>query len=196
MRARDSDRTGAAIRKLRLARGWTLAELSGEAGIPLSTLSRVELGQNALKYGNLMRLCRALDVDLQGLVAREADTAWAASGRRSVTRADGGRLVRVAGQAGRLAAEDLTARALTPVLLDVTATSLAEHGPLASYPSEAHLLVLDGAVVLHSQFYAPLALAAGDGVYFDARTGFAVLAADKKGARVLLTLAGDVDLGG
>jgi transcriptional regulator with XRE-family HTH domain len=196
MRARDSERTGAAIRKLRLARGWTLAELSVEAGIPLSTLSRVELGQNALKYENLMRLCRALGVDLQGLVAREADTVSAASGRRSVTRAGAGRSVRLGGQTGKLAADDLTERALTPIVLEVTASSLAEHGPLVSLQSEAHMLVLHGAVVLHSQFYAPLELAAGDGVYFDARAGFAVLAADAKGARALLTLAGDVDLGG
>src|SRR5665213_534824 len=87
MRAQSSDKIGLAIRSLRLAKGWTLAELSDECGVPLSTLSRVELGQTALNSDKLVRLCRALDVDLNGLVAREAENAFVASGRRSVTQA-------------------------------------------------------------------------------------------------------------
>ena len=73
MRSKLSDKTGAAIRKLRLARGWSLATLSEESGVPISTLSRVELGQNALNYDKLVRLCRALEVDLEGLMTREAE---------------------------------------------------------------------------------------------------------------------------
>ena len=195
MRARDSERTGAAIRKLRLARGWTLADLARETGIPLSTLSRVELGQNALKYENLMRLCRALDVDLQGLVAREAETMSVASGRRSVTRAGEGREVRLGDSVGRLAAADLTDRSLSPVVVDVTADSLEAHGPLATLGAEAHLYVLAGQVTLHSQFYAPLDLDEGDGVYFDARGGYALTADGGKPAKVLLTVAGDFEPG-
>ena len=34
-----SDRTGAAIRKLRLARGWNLATLIAQSGVPISTIS-------------------------------------------------------------------------------------------------------------------------------------------------------------
>ena len=61
MRSRLSDKTGAAIRRLRLARGWSLAQLGEASGVPVSTLSRVELGQNALNYDKLIRLCRALN---------------------------------------------------------------------------------------------------------------------------------------
>ncbi|HEX3918961.1 MAG TPA: XRE family transcriptional regulator [Caulobacteraceae bacterium] len=187
----DTERTGAAIRKLRLAKGRTLAELSLETGIPLSTLSRVELGQNALKYENLMRICRALDVDLQGLVAREAETASLASGRRSVIRAGEGGALRVGPHAARLGAAELADRSLTPLTLEVVVTSLAEHGPLVSFSAEAHLTVLSGKVVLHNQFYTPLELAAGDGVYFDGRAGHALVTADPAGARVLLVVAGE-----
>jgi transcriptional regulator with XRE-family HTH domain len=194
MRAQNSERTGAAIRKLRLARGWTLAELSRETGVPLSTLSRLELGQNALKYEILMRVCRALEVDLQGLVAREAETVSVASGRRSVTRSGEGRPVRLGGNAGWLAGEELTERCLTPIVLDVSAANLEAHGPLVTLQNEAHLLVLSGEIALHSQFYAPLVLAEGDGLYFDTRAGFAVVKNRAKPARALLTIAGHVDL--
>src|SRR3954453_22937356 len=116
MRPRMSDKTGAAIRKLRLARGWSLATLAEQSGVPISTLSRVELGQNALNYEKLMRLCRALEVDLEGLMTREAQGAQAFSGRRSVTRAGDGAAVTIAGSSGRRAAADLLAKSFSPVV--------------------------------------------------------------------------------
>ena len=191
MKAHDTERTGAAIRKLRLAKDLTLAELSTDTGIPVSTLSRVELGQNALKYDKLMRICRALDVDLQGLVVREAETATIASGRRSVARAADKGSMRVGPHAAKLVGEDLLDRSLTPLVLDVEVTTLAEHGPFIFFENEACLTVQVGAVTLHSQLYRPLELAAGDTVYFDGRAGHALLAAPGQRVRVLLVVAGD-----
>ena len=194
MRSRMSDRTGAAIRKLRLARGWSLAILSEQSGVPISTLSRVELGQNALNYDKLIRLCRALEVDLEGLVTREAETTAAASGRRSVVRAGEGPPTRVGGNAGRRAASDLLSKSLSPILVDVTAKDLDAHGPLTAHAGEAYALVLTGQVEFHSHLYAPLALATGDGVYFDAASGYA-LTAPASPAKVLLVAAGETVFG-
>ena len=77
--------TGAAIRKLRLAKGLTLQQLADACGVPVSSLSRVELGQSRLNYDKLVRLCRALDVDLHGLVAREAAAGPPVLGRRALS---------------------------------------------------------------------------------------------------------------
>jgi transcriptional regulator with XRE-family HTH domain len=195
MRWQASERTGAAIRKLRLARGWTLAELSVESGVPLSTLSRVELGQNALNYDKLMRLCQALEVDVGGLMARQADSASIASGRRSVVRAGEGEPVNIGPHSGQRAGADLLDKVFTPTILDITATSLSEHGAMSVLDGEAYLLVLAGKLVMHSQLYAPLPLGSGDGVYFDGRAPHALLAADPVGARVLLVITGDQPAG-
>jgi transcriptional regulator with XRE-family HTH domain len=194
MRSKLSDKTGAAIRKLRLARGWSLATLSEESGVPISTLSRVELGQNALNYDKLVRLCRALEVDLEGLMAREAEGTAAPSGRRSVIRANEGAAVRIGPAVGRAAAADLLSKSFSPTILEVTAESLAAHGPPVVQPGEAYALVLSGAVEFHGHLYAPLALSAGDAVYFDAASGYVLLA---KGApaRVLLVNAGELSAG-
>src|SRR2546421_10404395 len=123
MRPKMSDRTGAAIRKLRLARGWTLEALGQASGVPVSTLSRVELGQNALNYDKLVRLCRALEVDLEGLVTREAEGAATSSGRRSVTRAGEGAPAKIAANSARRAAADLLSKTFSPLMLEVTAKS-------------------------------------------------------------------------
>lgn len=195
MRSRLSDKSGAAIRKLRLARGWSLAQLSEQSGVPISTLSRVELGQNALNYDKLMRLCRALEVDLEGLVTREAEGAAAVSGRRSVTRRGEGGAMSLGPAHGLAAAADLLSKSFSPLLLEVAAAEAEAHGPALVGEGEAYLLVLDGAVEFHNHLYAPLQLAAGDGVYFDAASGY-LLIAPQGPAKVLLVLNGDVAAGG
>lgn len=193
MRTRMSEKTGAAIRKLRLGRGWSLAQLSQQSGVPISTLSRVELGQNALNYDKLMRLCRALDVDLEGLVAREAETAQAPSGRRSVTRAGQGRTIRLGPAAALAGAEDLLAKSLTPVIVEITAAELNGPGSFVTHAGEANLMVVDGEVAFHSHLYAPLMLRAGDAVYFDAASGYA-LTAPSGPARAVLVISGEIQL--
>ena len=75
MRQRLSSGAGLAVRKLRLAKGLTLAELSERSGVPLSSLSKLELGQVSLTYDKLMRLCRALEVDLEHVIRHEAEAA-------------------------------------------------------------------------------------------------------------------------
>ena len=190
MRSRLSDKLGPALRKLRLARGWSLAQLSEESGVPISTLSRVELGQNALNYDKLVRLCRALEVDLEGLMTREAEGAAAPSGRRSVTKASEGGLVRIGPAAGRAAAADLLSKSFSPAVVEVTAQTTEAHGPAVVHPGEAYVLVLRGAVEFRSHLYAPLALAQGDGVYFDAASGY-VLLAPAGPAQVLLVATGE-----
>jgi transcriptional regulator with XRE-family HTH domain len=189
MRGQASERTGAAIRKLRLAKGWTLAELGAASGLPVSTLSRLELGQNALNHDKLFSLCRALDVDVSGLMADQAERTPIATGRRSVARAGEGEAVAVGPHAGRLGAAELLDRAFTPIVLEVACTGLEDHGPMIVGAGEAYLHVLAGEVVLHGLLYAPLRLEAGDGVYFDTRSPYALLTGGSP-ARVLVIQSG------
>lgn len=188
MKDRRSGDIGQAIRKLRLAKGWTLAELSQQCGVPLSTLSRVELGQNALNYEKLVRLCKALEIDLQGLVARDATAPVIPSGRRSVTRVDAGDPVTFGPHRGHAQAADLLSKAFSPMVLEISGSN-GPPGPMQVTDGEVYLMVLEAVVALHSALYAPLTLRAGDSVYFDGRSGFALSAEQK--ARVLLILTGD-----
>jgi transcriptional regulator with XRE-family HTH domain len=180
--------TGAAIRKLRLAKGWTLIQLADACGVPVSSLSRVELGQSRLNYDKLVRLCRALDVDLHGLVAREAEAGPPALGRRALTLAGQGESVTFGPHDARLPAADLLGKAFTPVVLEIEAASLDAHGPLQETAGEGWLLVLAGTVRVHSGLYAPTDLAAGDSLYFDARGGYALLKVGEAPAKALLVL--------
>ena len=55
---------GAEIRRIRNARGWTLAKLSDTSGISLGYLSQIELGKNSASIGILNTIATALKVHL------------------------------------------------------------------------------------------------------------------------------------
>jgi len=77
-----------AIRQARLNQGLSLRALSARAGLPYSTLSKLENGKMALTYDKLIRLAQALNVDLKDIIAEtDQPAAPVAVGRRSVTRA-------------------------------------------------------------------------------------------------------------
>lgn len=57
------------LRSLRLARGWTLDELSRRSNIGASTISRLETGHRRLAIDNLADLARALGTTVDELIS-------------------------------------------------------------------------------------------------------------------------------
>lgn len=200
MSSRLSAKAGLAIRKLRLAGGWTLAQLSERSGVPLSTLSKVELGQTSLSYENLLRICKGLEIDMARLIRAEAegmvgavapDEAPPAIGRREVVRAGEGAPVELPFGAGRAIGADLVRKAFRPVVLAIAPAAPGVEKEMVRDDGEAYLMVLEGDVTLRGELYAPLRLGRGDSVYFDARAGYALVNEQDGPCRVLLVLAGD-----
>ncbi len=62
--ARLAFELGAAVRKLRTARGWSQAELASAAGMTQSAVARFEAGGTVPTLPVLGRIARALDADL------------------------------------------------------------------------------------------------------------------------------------
>jgi transcriptional regulator with XRE-family HTH domain len=191
MRSRLTRQAGEAVRKLRLSKGWTLLQLSEKSGVPLSTLSKLELGQSSLTYDKILRICRALDVDPGLTILQEAQSAPAPSGRRAVVRAEEGEPSTLGPHAVKVAAHELLSKCFTPIVCTLTAKTLAEHGAMQSLPGEAYIFMLEGAAMLHSEVYAPLKLNTGDAVFFDGTMNHALLCLGDGPARALIVLAGD-----
>ena len=62
--ARLAFELGAAVRELRLARGWSQADLASVAGMTQSAVARFEAGGTVPTLPVLGRIARALDADL------------------------------------------------------------------------------------------------------------------------------------
>ncbi len=180
-----------AIRQARIAQGLSLRALSARAGMPYSTLSKLENGKMALTYDKLIRLALALNVDIQDLFANvEHANAPVAVGRRSVTRAGEERDAESRQHAHHYPAADLLGKMMIPIIIEIQARSIAELGGLVRHTGEEFLYVLSGTMELHSELYAPLALGSGDSVYFDSGMAHGYVRTSNEPCKVLSMNAG------
>ncbi|TNE40673.1 MAG: XRE family transcriptional regulator [Sphingomonadales bacterium] len=176
---------GAILRRIRIERGWTLADMSGRCGLPVSTLSKVENAKMSPSYDKLVRISAALEVDIAALLSsaeRAADDGpglvFPVGGRRSITPAGEGRCVETDQYAHLYPASDMLNKKLVPIIAELKARTIEEFGELLSHEGEEFAYVLEGSVLLYSNVYAPVLLHKGDSIYFDSRMGHAYLAAE------------------
>lgn len=181
------------LKALRLRQGWTLAEVSRRTGLPVSTLSKVENDKMSLTYDKLARISTGLEVDIGMLFAQDASPASLAlvTGRRSITRAGDGRAIETHAYGHLYPATELLNKRFVPIVAEVRARSLAEFGEMIRHPGEEYAYVLEGAIDLHTDLYAPVRLEAGDSIYFDSGMGHAYLAAAPGPCRVLSICSGE-----
>jgi transcriptional regulator with XRE-family HTH domain len=189
----DQASFGAAIRRLRTERGWTLRDLSDRSKISQSALSRVETGQITLSFDRAHALARALDADFSQFLTQmgQAEPHKApvhANGWRSVTRrGDGHHVTQPNADYEYLCTDFLYRRMVTGIAL-ITARSLEEHGPFVTHPGEEFIHVVEGQIILATEFYAPLTLETGDSIQFDSTTPHAIYSSSDKIARVLFSV--------
>ena len=180
-----------AIRDVRVAQGLSLRALSARAGLPYSTLSKLENGKMALTYDKLIRLAQALNVDLKEILATpEERSAPIAVGGRSITRAGEALNVDSEKHVHHYPAADLLGKMMIPIIIDVQARSVDELGGLVRHGGEEYLYVLRGSMELHSDLYAPLTLGPGDSVYFDSGMAHGYVRTSDEPCTVLAVCAG------
>lgn len=153
---------------LRSENGWTLAEVSKKTGVSISALSKIENGQSQPAYSVLTRLSAGLGLDFTDLLeGRSVRPNFARAARTINRRGDGKRLENDIG-VYRLLATELAAKALTPMVIDIPPQADTAAPARSAHSGEEFVYVLSGAVIFEMAPYAPVVLAEGDTVYFDA----------------------------
>jgi transcriptional regulator with XRE-family HTH domain len=178
---------GAALKALRVERGWSLNDVSKRTGLPLSSLSKIENDKMDLTLDKLLRITIALETDIAALFTPPSPpySQGEVSGRRSITRAGEGKAIEThIGQYRYLAYELLNKHSI-PMIIDVTAKSLEEFGEFNRHPGEEILYVIDGELDLYTNMYLPVNLKKGDSMYFDSQMGHAYIAVGSEPCRVL-----------
>jgi transcriptional regulator with XRE-family HTH domain len=180
-------RPGAALKALRLQKGWSLAEVSRRSGMPVSSLSKVENDKMDLTLEKLLRVSAALDTDMAHLFTAPSSPPGSQepSGRRSITRAGEGKLLASPIGQYRYLAYELLNKQTIPMIIEVTARSLEEFGELNRHVGEELLFVIEGELDLYTNMYLPVNLKTGDSIYFDSNMGHAYVAVGDKPCRVL-----------
>lgn len=176
----DRPMLGHLLRDLRARNGWTLKEMSEQTGIPVSTLSKVEHDRLTLTYDKLLQVSEGLKISLSELFAdttvARADTEPAVTARRSIGHLDDAVRVNTKNYDYSFLCPELRLKRMIPVHCRIRARSLAEFGELVTHSGEEYIYVLEGAIAVHTAFYDPVILKAGESHYVDSTMGHAYVA--------------------
>ncbi len=183
---------GRNLKHLRWVRGLNLSQISAAAGIPQSTLSKVENGQMSLNFEKLLRLARALDIGVERLFVSEEDEASRrpATGRRALDPWAEAKLT-VDHYVFRFLCTELKNRRMVPMYYEVGDRAEAEdpdrpgHVRMMNVIGERFTFVLEGPVEFHSEHYEPSILQTGDSIYVDASMPHAFVSPTKVKAHIL-----------
>ena len=185
---------GSLLRALRARNGWTLKEMSKRCGIPLSTLSKVEHDRLSLTYDKLLLISQRLNIRMSELFAEEGSSPEpSVTARRSIGRIEDAVRVTTPNYDYFYLCPELRRKRMIPVLTRVRAKSLEEFGELVRHSGEEYIHVLEGRAEVHTEFYDPIVLEAGESVYIDSNMGHAYIAAEGCDEALLLGVCSSSD---
>ena len=178
---------GSRIRTLRKARGHTLSDLAERSGVALSTISKIENGALSPTLDKVLRLAEGLGLSIGQLIGEaqpEASKVMPNSRLLPAGRGDG-IVIDTPNYEYRYLCSELTSKRMVPIRARVKSTTLEEFGTLERHGGEEFFMVLEGTVRVHTEFYAPVTLQKGEGIYIDSTMGHAYLSADGQEAEAI-----------
>jgi len=187
---------GTVMRGIRARNGWTLKEMSAKSGIPVSTLSKVEHDRLTLSYDKLQRLSQRLSIRMSDLFAEDDDdNAPRVTGRRSIGTIDKAVRVTTDNYDYHYLCTDLRQKRMIPIITRIRAHSASEFGDLVRHQGEEFIYVIEGEIEIHTEFYDPVALKTGQGIYLDSSMGHAYVVAEGYDEALVLGVCSSADDG-
>jgi transcriptional regulator with XRE-family HTH domain len=180
---------GSLLGAIRARNKWTLKEMSERTDIPVSTLSKVEHDRLTLTYDKLLQVSQRLNISLSELLSdpgvATAAMEPAVTARRSIGRVADAVHVNTRNYDYYYLCPELRKKRMIPVITRIRAKSLEEFGELMHHSGEEYIYVLEGSITVHTQFYDPVVLKAGESIYVDSNMGHAYVAEGCDEATVL-----------
>ncbi|KQX26012.1 MULTISPECIES: helix-turn-helix domain-containing protein [unclassified Sphingomonas] len=191
---REGKTLGSLVVAIRRRHDWTLKQMSEVVGIPLSTLGKVESDKLSLSYDKIQKVAQRLGMSMADFFSQSDEAERSAkpvTARRSLM--DAGNSVRIETQNYRYdyLCSDLTRKRMVPIISEIKARTLEQFGEQVSHPGEEFIYVLEGAIQVHLEFYAPTVIRQGKGIYIDSQMRHAYVLHECDRAVVLAVCAGD-----
>jgi transcriptional regulator with XRE-family HTH domain len=162
--------------------------MSERTDIPVSTLSKVEHDRLTLTYDKLLQVSQKLNMSLSELLSEPGgttDVEPAVTARRSIGLIADAVRVNTRNYDYYYLCPELRRKRMLPIFTRIRAKSLEEFGDLVRHSGEEYIYVLEGAITVHTQFYDPVVLKAGESIYVDSTMGHAYVAEGCDEATVL-----------
>ncbi|ALH80918.1 MULTISPECIES: helix-turn-helix domain-containing protein [Sphingopyxis] len=183
---------GAVMAGLRTRNGWTLKEMSQHSGIPMSTLSKVEHDRLSLTYDKLQQVSERLNISMADLFAEEPAAATVL-GRRSVGTLETAVRVETPNYEYNYVCTELRNKRMVPVITRIRAKTIEEFGELVRHSGEEFIYVVEGRLIVHTEFYDPIELNPGESIYIDSGMGHAYVCDAKSGETLTIGVMSSAD---
>nr|WP_225777132.1 XRE family transcriptional regulator [Pseudomonas sp. Marseille-Q3773] len=172
---------GQRLRQVRKTRQMTLKQLSEASGVPVSTLSKMELAQVSVSYEKLAAAARALNVDIAQLL-RAGGTVTAPVPVTVVVDS----LPAAAGYATGTydyhpIAGDFPERRMTPAYARIIARERGQFDDFIRHPGQEFALVLRGRVRIEFETGEAVSIGPQETAYFDSQVGHIYLSESDDG---------------
>ncbi|MFW8594090.1 helix-turn-helix domain-containing protein [Cribrihabitans neustonicus] len=181
--APDGEILGKMIRDARKEKGLTLEEAAKAAAIGRSTLSKIENNQTRPSFDIIRRLMQTLELETPQLFLQSGQSDI--SGRRDFTRTGQGEHKETATYDHELLCNELTSKRMVPYISTIKARDVSDFDSWVRHRGEEFMFVLSGELILYTEHYRPLRMAAGDSVYYDSGMGHGCVSVSEEDARVL-----------
>jgi len=179
----EANHIGARLKEIRRGLDQTLAEVSKSTGVSISNLSKIENNQISPSFDIMKRICDGLRVTIEDFVRPGSKSV--VSGRKTTTRRDEGDRFTSGQYDYRAHSSELSRKAMVPLEIIVHARSVDEFDHWSQHRGEEFVYVLNGAIDVHTEHYAPFRLESGESAYFDSNMRHVYISVSPESARVL-----------
>jgi len=190
----ETERTafGERVQRLRKSQNLTLQQVSDKGGLAISTISKIENSHLSPTYDVMLKLSEGLGTDLVSLLQSSSKPApkTIATGRLAVTRGCDLEALNAGTYIYEPIAAQLKNTLINATFVQVTARHIEEFENPIRHAGEELVIVLFGAVEMHTDLYEPIRLNAGDSVYYDASMSHAYISVSEEDARILNIVSG------
>jgi mannose-6-phosphate isomerase-like protein (cupin superfamily) len=125
-----------------------------------------------------VQLSERLNISIADLfVQSESSSPTAIMGRRSVGTIDSAVRVDTSNYEYYYLCTELRQKRMVPVVTRIHAQTIEEFGQLVRHSGEEFIYVVEGAIIVHTEFYDPIELKAGESIYIDSGMGHAYVCA-------------------
>lgn len=176
---------GLRLRNLRNSRRLTLGQLAERSGVSPSTISKIENGVLSPTLDKVLRLADGLDISVNHLIGEGDETGKVPNSRLQTSHTGEGIVIDTPNYEYRYLCSALKNKRMVPIRARIKAATVQEFGPLERHGGEEFLMVMEGSIEVHSEFYAPITLNRGESIYLDSTMGHAYVNTGPHDAEVI-----------
>ncbi len=176
------------LKNLRQLNGLTLEELGRQTGVSISTISKIENGQQRPSFETVLRIARALKINFVQLLEPIRPVAQAPPvnlARRIITRGADVPVYSSQWCSYQTHSTELTRKAMIPFVMHIKARDVPPLDEWSIHDGEEFIYVMEGVLEFHTEHYLPAILNKGDSCYLDSTMRHAFLTRGKSDAIIL-----------